>query len=209
MAKVRSMILAVLMLAIGTPAVAQAVGVTGVSIRLLRDERLGPNRVAVLESDLAYCYPPSGELIIVPAGYVTDFASVPSVASLVVERYGESIEAAIVHDWLYAVGEPDRRDWADAIFRFALGEQGVGMAERNVAHSGVRVGGGAAYGRAEEWTSRFYAYGRVTPPRFAKPVSAVVAVLENCDAMEDAVQVQDLIAQYGSARWPRAALGPQ
>lgn len=195
---------AALLALVSTPSMAQdysSVG-GGVLLRLLRDDRLGPNRVAVLESDLAYCYPPTRELIIVPAGYVTDFASVPSLATVVVERYGTSIEAAIVHDWLYAVGEPGRRRWADEIFRYALGERGVNWFSRNLARLGVRAGGTEAYGRDGEWYGRFYFDGQVGRPRFAKPSTAVVAVIRSCDDLENETHLQWLIQTYGSDTWP-------
>lgn len=58
--------------------------------------------------------------ITVPAGFLTDLASVPAFARAFVGRVGPHLEAAIVHDWLYVAWQliegraPRRRDWAFA-----------------------------------------------------------------------------------------------
>jgi hypothetical protein len=178
-------------------------------MRLLRDERVGPNRVAVLTADLLYCYPPTRELIVVPRSYMTDFASVPAGAHHLIDRYGDNIEAAVVHDWLYAVGEPERRTFADEIFRYALMEQGVGLATRNLAYEAVRAGGANAYGSDREWNTRFYnpdGTGPISPP-FLKRASAVVTVLDTCDDLESPARIEALENEFGSSGWgPREAV---
>lgn len=58
--------------------------------------------------------------ITVPAGFLTDLASVPAFARMLVGRVGPHLEAAIVHDWLYVAWQliegraPHHRDWAFA-----------------------------------------------------------------------------------------------
>lgn len=206
MAKLLNGVLALLILTLTAtaPAFAQNASVTGTQLRLLRDARIGPNRVAVLGADLLYCYPPTRELIVVPRAYMTDFASVPSGAHHVIDRYGDNIEAAIVHDWLYAVGEPDRRLFADQVFRFALGEQDVSVVKRNLAYQAVRAGGHNAYGSEREWASRFYdpsGLGPIPPP-YVKPTSGVVAVVDTCELLESVEGIERLTYQYGSHLWP-------
>jgi hypothetical protein len=58
-------------------------------------------------------------LITVPAGFVTDFASVPRipVAFLLAGDCGQ--EAAVIHDFLYTTHQVDRAK-ADAVFQEAL-----------------------------------------------------------------------------------------
>jgi hypothetical protein len=46
---------------------------------------------------------------VVPAGFVTDLASVPRVFWFIAPRWGKHGPAAILHDYLYRTGEVDRR----------------------------------------------------------------------------------------------------
>lgn len=118
-------------------------------------ERDGRTTVIVIQP-FGYSHLPSGRRIWVPAGYVTDFASIPRVGRWLIPPFGRHAIAAVVHDWLYSVGEPDMRGQADDIFRDALDELGVDMARRNVMHRAVRTFGGGGYGRAAAtWTTSF------------------------------------------------------
>lgn len=175
----------------------------GAKVMILRDERIGSNRAAVLLADLLYCYPPTGEVIIVPRGYVTDFASVPDGAHRVVERYGNNIEAAIVHDWLYAVGEPGRRRFADDVFRYAMAEQGTGPIQRRIAWAAVRIGGNRAYGSDAEWAARFYDGERdeAMPPPFERPATAITTRVADCKSAESRRGSAALIEEFGSHTW--------
>ncbi len=47
------------------------------------------------------CQLPSGELVTVPAGFVTDFASIPRLFWMFIERTGRHGMAAVLHDYLY------------------------------------------------------------------------------------------------------------
>ena len=62
-------------------------------------------------------------LIVVPSGFVTDFASVPRLP-VAYWLYGSKANApALVHDYLYREGHPGRKE-ADRIFLEALKEYG-------------------------------------------------------------------------------------
>ncbi len=63
-----------------------------------------------------------GEVIVVPVGFRTDFASVPWLFTLVVPRWGKYGKAAVVHDYLYSqeTGTQRSRRRADEIFREAM-----------------------------------------------------------------------------------------
>lgn len=78
--------------------------------------------------------------IIVPAGFVTDFASVPRlpVAYLLAGDTGHA--AAVLHDWLYTTHEVSRAD-ADAVFAEALEVGGEPAWRRGLMWLGVRLGG--------------------------------------------------------------------
>ncbi len=74
----------------------------------------------------------SGRCVVVPAGYVTDAASIPWPLRAVLPAWGRYSRAALVHDALYtalARGEPHpeapTRKTADAIFHEALIISGV------------------------------------------------------------------------------------
>ena len=79
----------------------------------------------------------------VPAGFPTDFASVPRVVVWLVPRFGRYTPAAILHDWLVSegldAGVVSARD-ADGIFRRVMRELGVPVVRRWLMWAGVRWG---------------------------------------------------------------------
>lgn len=82
--------------------------------------------------------------ITVPAGFETDFESVPRipVAFLLTAKFGE--RAAVLHDYMYKTGKLPRAQ-ADAIYRAALAADDVAWWRRWAMWAGVRVGGWKAY----------------------------------------------------------------
>jgi hypothetical protein len=90
------------------------------------------------------------EIIAVPAGFVTDFASVPWGFWNLEPPLGEAGRAAVVHDYLYAtqgLGGRYGRAEADGIFREALADLGVPLWKRSLLWAAVRVGGASGWGR--------------------------------------------------------------
>ncbi|EJN32780.1 hypothetical protein PMI35_00966 [Pseudomonas sp. GM78] len=90
-------------------------------------------------------------MIIVPAGFVTDFASIQVlhnaflfVLFALVSGYGNY--AATVHDWLYCGGQVSRKE-ADAVLYRALRAEGVARWRAWLFWAGVRIGGARRYGR--------------------------------------------------------------
>jgi hypothetical protein len=80
----------------------------------------------------------------VPAGFNTDFASVPRVFVWFLPRYGRYTKAAILHDFLCdeaRAGQVERYD-ADGIFRRVMRELDVAFLRRWIMWAAVRVGGG-------------------------------------------------------------------
>lgn len=128
--------------------------VTPIYFLVDRDPTRGNRRVGILTDDWPYCYDPDGSVFVIARGFDTDFASIPNFARFYINPTSDYVmEAAIVHDWLYAVGkEGDQqgRLYADDVFRFVLKESGVNFVRRNIMHRAVRMGGGNAYGRANE-----------------------------------------------------------
>lgn len=92
----------------------------------------------------------------VPAGFVTDGASIPRLLwSLVGHPLGEYHPAAIVHDALYDGTAPlpnldNPRRVADQILLAACADLGVSWVKRRTLYIGVRVGGWLPWRRYRE-----------------------------------------------------------
>ena len=105
------------------------------------------------------------ETFTVPAGFVTDLASVPRCLTWLVPIAGVHDRAAIVHDWLCTqLDKPQRRPdgtWinippanavdTDGIFRRILRELGVPLVRRWLFYVGVRWGALANPARRAGW----------------------------------------------------------
>lgn len=89
----------------------------------------------------------SEEVIVVPAGYVTDFASIPRIFWNILPPTGQYGKAAVIHDYLYSVGSGNRysRVQADEIFREAMQILGVGTIRRTLMFRAVRLFGWKAF----------------------------------------------------------------
>ncbi|MEQ1931145.1 MAG: DUF1353 domain-containing protein [Parvularculaceae bacterium] len=160
----------------------QAIAALRIAVDL--DGRRMGRRVAVLTDDWLYCYPETGEVFLVPGGYETDFASIPAAARWAISPFGNHAEAAVIHDWLYAVGEKDKRLQADEIFRHAMKENGVNVVRRNLMFEAVRRGGDKSYGAAEEWRFRDpRTLEHLAEPPLARPDKAAVDVID-CEELD-------------------------
>ena len=102
--------------------------------------RVGPYTWALVD-DLVY--QGRKQRFVVPAGFRTDFASVPRVVTWLVPRFGAYTLAAILHDWLVTeglrTGVVSPND-ADGIFRRVMRESGVPVIRRWLMWAGVRWG---------------------------------------------------------------------
>lgn len=112
---------------------------------------------AIVTYGFAYAHPASGARMEVPAGYITDFASIPAPVRGVFPPFGRHAKAAVLHDWLYLIGEPGQKPFADRVFLDAMEELGVSWARRNAMYKAVQIGGGGGYRR--EWRSWREAFG--------------------------------------------------
>ena len=84
----------------------------------------------------------------IPAGFITDFASIPRpLWSVIGHPAGRYAQAAVLHDWLYRCGQVSRSR-ADAIFREAMEVLGVPTWQRWAMWAAVRIGGRWAYAAA-------------------------------------------------------------
>ncbi len=82
--------------------------------------------------------------ITVPAGFQTDFASVPRIFWSIFPPTGKHGKAAVLHDYLYATQQASRVV-ADAIFLEAMGVLDVPAWRRWAMYLGVRLGGWYAW----------------------------------------------------------------
>ncbi|CAN7403176.1 DUF1353 domain-containing protein [Acidovorax sp. LjRoot129] len=80
----------------------------------------------------------------VPAGFVTDLASVPRLPVAFFLAGGLAHAAAVLHDWLYTTHQVDRAT-ADALFEEAAIACGVSPWRAWVMWLGVRAGGASSW----------------------------------------------------------------
>ncbi len=104
----------------------------------------GDGRESVLTDDLAYRIGDTHHIVVVPAGFVTDFASVPRAFWVLLPPFGRHQLAAIVHDFLYW-DQGCTREQADALLRAAMAESAVEPGTRDVIWQAVRAFGGTAW----------------------------------------------------------------
>lgn len=88
------------------------------------------------------------EWLVVPAGFMTDGASVPRLPLAYMLFGGRARKAATLHDYLYS----RRRDraFADAVFLAAM-ENEESAFVRWFMHAGVRLGGWVKYMKEKTW----------------------------------------------------------
>lgn len=118
---------------------------TPLDVRRMRDGSADGRGTWQLLSDLVYQSDLLDRVITVPAGFVTDFASVPRIPVAYLLAGDEAHEEAVVHDWLYTTHLCDRAT-ADGVFREAMGATGQAAWRSWLMWLGVRVGG------ASHWT---------------------------------------------------------
>lgn len=80
------------------------------------------------------------DVIRVPAGYVTDLASVPRLLWSVFPPHGRYAKAAIIHDWMYENGIRTKKE-ADRIFLDAMKVLNVPACQCGLMYCAVRLFG--------------------------------------------------------------------
>ena len=89
-----------------------------------------------------------GELITVPAGFITDFASVPRIFWTIFPPDGKYTAAAILHDFLYSIQDRSRKE-VDRIFLIAMKSLKVPTWQRVTMYSAVRMLGWLSWNKKE------------------------------------------------------------
>jgi hypothetical protein len=80
----------------------------------------------------------------VPAGFVTDFASIPRAFWSLLQPDGEYTYPAIVHDYLYWTQDRPRKQ-SDRILKFGMEDFRIDPAVIRIIYGGVRIGGELAW----------------------------------------------------------------
>jgi len=84
------------------------------------------------------------DCIVVPIGFITDFASVPKLFWSILPPTGKYGKAAVVHDFLYWTAIVSKDD-ADSIFLEAMKVLGVGKITRGIMYRAVSWFGKSAW----------------------------------------------------------------
>jgi len=93
-------------------------------------------------SDFLAHVEPNG--ISVPAGFITDFASVPRALWNIYPPWWTYGPAAIIHDWLYW-DQKYQRSWADFVLHEAMIASGVDFVTRQAVFDAVALAGQMAW----------------------------------------------------------------
>ena len=80
----------------------------------------------------------------VPAGFVTDFASVPKWGWSVIPPIGKHSKASIIHDYIYVTNK-EGRPWADAVYFEAMSVSNTNIFIKYACYWGVRLLGRKAW----------------------------------------------------------------
>lgn len=86
--------------------------------------------------------------IVVPKGFITDGASIPSVFWSIISPFGDYFGAAIIHDYLYnhdTEYSNYSREEADLIFKEAMFNLGVPWLRRETIYRAVQLFGGLSF----------------------------------------------------------------
>lgn len=127
----------------------------------------GDNKAWITVEDMTYVIGNTSDRIVVPRGFVTDFASIPEFLwSFGLSPHGQYSRAAVIHDFLYW-SQGCTREQADRLMVIAMKESRVDAFDEFVVYKGVAgAGGGAWRSNAAE---RAAGLPRVIPDEFARP----------------------------------------
>ena len=113
-----------------------------------------------------------GHSVVVPLGFITDFASIPQMLRGALPVWNTYGPAAVVHDYLYWT-QTTTRETADAVLLEAMRVLGVDDAVAALIHTGVRVGGQASWDNNAELKASGYT--RMASLQDLPPYASVVS----------------------------------
>ncbi|EEG2782570.1 DUF1353 domain-containing protein [Salmonella enterica] len=109
-------------------------------------EMLGHYNWRVHEPFAFYLSDDESDVIEVPAGFITDLATVPRIFWILLPPDGKYAKAAIIHDYLYDNALRTKKE-ADLIFLDGMTVLGVPRWKRTVMYHAVRWFGRGSYGK--------------------------------------------------------------
>ncbi len=127
----------------------------------------GDNKFWVTVEDMVYVVGQTQDRIVVPKGFVTDFASIPKILwSTGLSPHGQYSRAAVIHDFL-CWSQACTRAQADRLLVIAMKESKVSTFDDVVVYAGVSIGGEAPW-LANQAESRA-GLPRILPEQFLRP----------------------------------------
>ncbi|HEX8593859.1 MAG TPA: DUF1353 domain-containing protein [Pseudomonas sp.] len=116
---------------------------------------------------VVYSIGSTADRIVIPRGFVTDFASIPKpLWTLGLTPYGQYSRAALIHDYLYWAQGCSRAQ-SDRLLLIAMKESKVGGFDEFAVYNGVHLGGTHSWqGNAKERASGLP---RVIPRKYLRP----------------------------------------
>jgi len=127
----------------------------------------GDNKFWVTVEAIEYVIGTTNERIVIPKGFVTDFASIPQpLWSLGLSPHGQYSRAALIHDYLYWA-QPCTREQSDRLLVIAMKESKVATFDEFLVYQGVNVGGGGPWNENARERSRKLP--RVLPDKYLRP----------------------------------------
>jgi hypothetical protein len=127
----------------------------------------GDNQFWIILEDMVYVIGKTHERIVVPKGFVTDFASIPQALwSIGLSRQGQYSRAAVVHDYLYW-SQSCTRAQSDRLLVIAMKESNVKSFDEVVVYQGVSLGGEVAWDRNR--VEREASLPRIIPAEYLHP----------------------------------------
>ncbi|EBN8057000.1 DUF1353 domain-containing protein [Salmonella enterica] len=113
-------------------------------------EMLGHYEWRVHEPFAFYLSEDNGDVIEVPAGFITDLATIPRIFWSLMPPDGKYAKAAIIHDYLYDNALRTKRE-ADRIFLDGMTVLGVPKWKRTIMYWAVRLFGKGMYGKTQNY----------------------------------------------------------
>jgi hypothetical protein len=129
----------VLLSAIAGPLHAQQEAPRPVDFRPFSDARFW-----IVKEPLVYRVGVSRDSVVVPRGFVTDFASIPPALQSMIQQNGPNLLPAVVHDYLYSTQICTRPE-ADQLLMLAMIENRVPVVQRDAIYGAVRAAGSFAW----------------------------------------------------------------